>query len=853
MTNNEHLKSFRISFTEIRGNKFKTALILEDAENNFRIRILPSIPQGALKAFRLGPSKCSVRGAYFQQFCPQKLTYDDQPTPNVNASILSEMFHNQHTKIMHDIFQEYPNLPAGIQCIKVWFTQRNCFGIGSLSGFQISMLVLYALQQGIFDISMNDIQILKVFLHFLAGLDLSKPLSLALKEPEIPQECSGEFATSNFKKFYEVVLIDPFGYLNILFDVSRNFFEIIKQDANNSYKMLMEYPQSAKSLIIIPDNEHLKGDNFLSFTIKSESVDVDELDGISKKLLKIVETMKKALTDRLSNLLVRVEEIESSVFKISCALFLNKEQCFRLVDIGPSASDKIACQAFREFWGEKADLRQFKDSSIKEAAVWEEYSKERHIIVVKICQFILKRHFGLDSVNVAVSQLDFAFPKGSFGAVIESFDAVSKALRNLPSLPLSIVSCEAMAPACRYTELMIPVNLNEVDTKSNKLGHFVPAHQIVLRVEGSGKWPEDPHAAQLLKEAFYLQISRLLVEEHHLECSFGKEYLDIQCNGYVFRCYLTYTGEIQMIARNGLDVKRAEELFALKPLHAKAIHGLSTRNVVYGPTVRLAKRFVSSQMLSNLISEELIELLVAFIFLHPGRYSEPCSNWTGFLRFLNLIATFDWEVSPVIVNFQEGWSRKQYEVETEMLSHQEHYSVLLTTSYDSDFKKPSFASLGLEYADVWNEFKRLATAAFKYITTNPDADLKPIFKRSAKAFDGVIQLDSSVINRAHESLSNSSCTSLEDTRTISQNTSIKLKNASLEVDFLRYLPGFDPVSLLLSDLNRNFGKMAIFYYDVHGGSFIGYRLKSDVGDDQKQSIHNKCLALCKDMAISSTA
>ena len=53
-------------------------------------------------------------------------------------------------------------------------------------------------------------------------------------------------------------------------------------------------------------------------------------------------------------------------------LDLDASQATRMVDRGPPADDPIAAPAFRHFWGERAELRRFKDGAIVEAVRQEE-------------------------------------------------------------------------------------------------------------------------------------------------------------------------------------------------------------------------------------------------------------------------------------------------------------------------------------------------------------------------------------------------------------------------------------------------------------------------------------------------
>lgn len=52
-------------------------------------------------------------------------------------------------------------------------------------------------------------------------------------------------------------------------------------------------------------------------------------------------------------------------------LDLDASQATRVVDRGPPADDPVAAPAFRHFWGEKAELRRFKDGAIVEAVKWD--------------------------------------------------------------------------------------------------------------------------------------------------------------------------------------------------------------------------------------------------------------------------------------------------------------------------------------------------------------------------------------------------------------------------------------------------------------------------------------------------
>lgn len=110
---------------------------------------------------------------------------------------------------------------------------------------------------------------------------------------------------------------------------------------------------------------------------------------------------------------------------------------------------------FRKFWGEKAELRRFKDGTIAESTgwaliflcslllvdskwttmikitilflnltVWESEQWTRHLILKGIIEYVLLRHLSLSKENVVqiVDQLDFSLLHGAKGHTIHCYN-----------------------------------------------------------------------------------------------------------------------------------------------------------------------------------------------------------------------------------------------------------------------------------------------------------------------------------------------------------------------------------------------------------------------------------------------
>lgn len=68
-------------------------------------------------------------------------------------------------------------------------------------------------------------------------------------------------------------------------------------------------------------------------------------------------------------------------------------QANRIVDRGPPADSGKAAAAFRQLWGERAEMRRFPDGAIHEAVAWDHLPPDlRTAIPDQIVIHILERH-----------------------------------------------------------------------------------------------------------------------------------------------------------------------------------------------------------------------------------------------------------------------------------------------------------------------------------------------------------------------------------------------------------------------------------------------------------------------------
>lgn len=389
----------------------------------------------------------------------------------------------------------------------------------------------------------------------------------------------------------------------------------------------------------------------------------------------------------------------SSATTLTLGLLLDSAEAGRLVDQGPSAEDEPACIEFRSFWGDKSELRRFKDGAILESVVWEEFTttglgQQRNKVVGKLVKYILESRHSILAAHVdffagamdhlivepfairrAVYLEDSVASNKGFGNIMGVFDALSKELTGLPDLPLTISAVQPSSPGLRYSTIFTPSPRRLKDfEKFPDSTKYIEVHDIILTLEGSGRWPEDLEGVQKIKAAFLAKIAEGLMELHTVvkaELAFDVSARAIDDNvsleiltasGYAFRARIYYERSLLLLkSRNAQLLQSSEDIedpssalfnerFVHSPRHHAALATLQHHFTSYSPTVRLVKRWFSAHMLTSHFSLQHIELICASVFVDPSSlYEVPHSGAAGFARVMAKLASWNWRDEPMLV------------------------------------------------------------------------------------------------------------------------------------------------------------------------------------------------------------
>ncbi|GFR51741.1 hypothetical protein Agub_g14187 [Astrephomene gubernaculifera] len=372
----------------------------------------------------------------------------------------------------------------------------------------------------------------------------------------------------------------------------------------------------------------------------------------------------------------------------------------RLVDVGPAADDAPAAARFRRFWGDKSELRRWQDGKITETAVWEVAPHLRHTIPDLILQHTVIRHLpsGSSLAGAASGCLDWALtcrtsPPGADLTASRAAEAAAeklgKQLRALEGLALKVIGVQPLSSVTRGTAPLPPqphplaggsaagAGAGEAGG-SGGIPRCLDPMEVLVTLESSGRWPDDPVAFRKMKAALGLQLAASLASSYGHHVSASEEAVDVLLDGFAFRLVLYSGRDEAMLTKAAAAASAAagdatavtpggagaggvvgsgqlspEESPLLLSWHHGLIALVGGANAAYAPAARLAGRWVAAHMMSNHVTPQAVELLVAAAFGGagvPAGAPPPGSRVTGFLRFLQLLARWPWSLRPLVVD-----------------------------------------------------------------------------------------------------------------------------------------------------------------------------------------------------------
>nr|XP_020652113.1 nucleolar protein 6 [Pogona vitticeps] len=874
-----------VKFAYMNGNHLKPIVLLQPQGKDAKmvtVRLFACPAQGVFKPSRLHPSKNNVRTAWFLEKDSPVAGAAEPPTPHYNNSILWDLVMESHLAFLSGAANGFQGMRDGVALLKVWLRQRELDkGLGCFSGFLASMLVGYLLTTNKINKMMSGYQVLRNTLQFLATTDLSCSGIRLSKDEEATLH-----SLSDFHGAFQVVFVDPSGLVNLCADMTASTYKQVQFEAKRSMEVLDDKTVDGFQLLLMTPKPWIR-----TFDHVFHLSNLSKLQTASKKMRLLNELMDRggnyvaatlpfllSLLERglgqrvvlLTHSLLQTQpwSIDTDPPKhkdagsLSFGLLLSPDFASRVLERGPEA-DKPEALAFRQFWGQRSELRRFQDGAICEAVLWEAPNmSQKRLVPEQIIRHLLRLHMDIPESAICYTgaKLESVIkigrePTGTGEEatvnLVRSYDDLSRKLWNLEGLTLTVTAVQGAHPALRYTDVFPPVPVKpdyayhaRIKNRESLLPlmqkpcpAYIAPVKVLCHMEGSGQWPQDREAIRRIKAAFQLQLAELLRKQHRLLCRPAPTHTDVYKDGYVFRVQVAYHREPQILKEvvtpEGMlkyrDTPESQQL-ELETIHlpflTSSLHGLQQQHPAFSGTSRLAKRWISAQMLSNGLSEECVDLLAAFLFLCPAPFTAPSSPQVGFLRFLHLMVSFDWKNTPLVVNLNAELKDANYvEIQNHFIAARPHLPVMfIATPRD---QRSSLWTKDKPSAQILQRLLVLALESLRALERQlmdplGSQDVKMAFRPPLDLYDVLIHLRPKQIPRHLEAVD-------RPVKSFSRGTlkdDVAVKALSFPV------VDYDPVQNYLRELRQAFSDLALFFYDKHGGEVIGVLWKPSAFEPQ---------------------
>ncbi|KAF2459332.1 Nrap protein [Lineolata rhizophorae] len=709
---------FKLNFETLHGNPLQPILMVEGSEDGGKddfssskcqIHIIPTIPRNLFPEDKLHPDKNCVRPkAEDGSNDTPKLT----PTPFYNASVRMDAQTTEYVKLLHSTANRCDAFRDACLLGRIWLRQRGLGGNmdkGGFGNFEWAAVMALLLQGGsakgapALSTGYSSYQLFKGMLQFLASRDLAKN-PWGLQVPDGLQLRKGDGSP---------MIYDGARGVDLLFKMTPWSYRALQAEARISVDTLGDSSsdQFEPTFIYRVDDPALKFDLIAKVPVSSLDVDMKTSNFDQKvlgKLQKLYSTLVRGLTDRVSRIDIYTPEGEPWQLgstkparyrdkEIMVSFVLNAANASRAVDHGPPAETQKEAAAFRHFWGDKAELRRFKDGSIQESLVWSTKNTKQSI-VEQMVTHLLRRHVSsaaADGIRFISSTFEQAMGQSGhqgeraasiapFAPIMAAFRDLEKDIRGLDGLPLTVRHVFAASDQLRYTAIEAPVL---GPASGRPASPSLPPADVVIQFEGSGRWPDDLAAIQRTKLAFLLRLAELLEDSVAgvtarvgLENSAGagaeagwrnQGFLDVAYagSGARFRLRVHSEREATLLERRLRDrpglgpagaaareaaaraLRAHRRAFVAGPAHTQAFQTLCTRFAALSPAARLLRRWFAAHLLGAAVPAPVVEALALRPFVAPAPWAPPASAPVAFYRALFFLARWDWRAEPLALAF----------------------------------------------------------------------------------------------------------------------------------------------------------------------------------------------------------
>jgi len=652
---------------------------------------------------------------------------------------------------------------AAAVALEVW--RRQC-GF-SLSSTVIPSLLLHSQLVGTTNISMKPWQIVKKLWGMIANLDLEgKQLIIGVAEPVPHANSSSNDGNPLLAKDGQTPLCPG---LTV-----------------SQWSALAQF--SSKSL----------GQGFEIALLKNVRQDAvcDRLYKISgdTNVTSLIKNLSKGLEKRVTMLMILGgsrswnHKNQNEKISLNIGVRFDPDLHSSASTLGPLANCETA-PSFRQFWGDRSELRRFQDGVVREVVVWGGDN-----IVTDVVTAVIARHHKGCSLEEVGFRAELLIPGDGGAGARKVLDKLTPVLYNLEEIPLKISSVSAVGQHGRSSSVQENEVLDvggkvvkeehgvaKLTSKTGMAPKYTEPLDVHLNTELSGKWPKDSEARRRVQLAWLIELGKCLNKQ-----SLG--------------CVTRIMGESLIVM---LDSQVLRISVGRRNDEAQISSWLSSIDKsfpAWSGCVRLAQRWVSAHLLSS-IPDLAVEVSVAVVLSAASMV--PTSASSALMLWLHTMATHDWNSAPLCHP-----SCRDTNLDRSALP-----PMAILCPYSPT---PSHWTRGVS----WPELQRLVQLATTCLTCPLQTfSCGDLFKPKFECYEALIHLKPLQIPNRH--LAVNYLLEKENKTVIKTNDT---QNKTIPII------GHNSVHKFVNILNSCYGNLAKFYYDKYGGSVIGVKILSKKDD-----------------------
>lgn len=311
-------------------------------------------------------------------------------------------------------------------------------------------------------------------------------------------------------------------------------------------------------------------------------------------------------------------------------------------------------------------------------------------------------------------------------------------------------------------------------------------------------------------------------------------------NNYLFRCYIRFPNEYNFML-NSMNHNFEEphllhfiHYYLYLPYHTSLIRSISSQYPSYSDTTRLIKIWMSIHMNSIDFSTEVIDLLVAYVYIHSEPNLPPKNPFLGFIRFLQFITTFSFTETPIIIdNLSNFTIQDKQDIMTQFntINHNEK-PIYIVTAFHKDYEWKSFLTNEYPRKEIFQRLRIISNKSLNTISSlyngvicnrNENNDIETnnicqklmkstVFKLQYSDFDMVINCDEKYcipISKYLKSIPLQNKT----VKNNGKNYNIEIYTNLLDSIAQKMLIDYNPIKLLIDELNSKYSYLGFFLYD----------------------------------------